>query len=56
MFLAGVAREDLIPEIDEARGLVSFMIEEMEDADHVLDVLGVGVLVACLLDGTDKRR
>ena len=36
MFLAGVAREDLIPEIDEARGLVSFMIEEMEDADHVL--------------------
>ena len=36
MFLAGVAREDLIPEIDEARGLVSFMIEEMEGADHVL--------------------
>ena len=36
MFLAGVAGEDLIPEIDEARGLVSFMIEEMDDADHVL--------------------
>ena len=36
MFLAGVSREDLIPEIDEARGLVSFMIEEMEDADQVL--------------------
>ena len=36
MFLAGVAREDLIPEIDEARGLVSFMIEEVEDADQVL--------------------
>jgi len=36
MFLAEVSKEDLIPEIDEARGLVSFMIEEMETADQIL--------------------
>lgn len=36
LFLAGVTSSDLIPELDEPRGLVSFLIEEMEGADQVL--------------------
>ena len=34
--LAGVAAEELIPEIDEPRGLTSFLLDEMTDADIVL--------------------
>lgn len=36
LFLCGVDPKDLIPEIDEPRGLVSFLLEEMEEADQVL--------------------
>ena len=36
MFLCGVTKEALVDEIDEPRGLTSFMLEEMDDADHVL--------------------
>jgi len=33
MALLGLTQNDLIPEIDEARGLTSFLLEEMEGAD-----------------------
>ncbi len=36
MALCGLTQDDLIPEIDEARGLTSFLLEEMDDADMVL--------------------
>ena len=36
MFLCGVNKEALVPEIDEPRGLTSFLLEEMNDADQVL--------------------
>ena len=36
MAIAGVAPADLIPEIDEPRGLTSFLLEEMSEADAVL--------------------
>jgi len=36
MALIGLSQEDLIPEIDEPRGLTSFLIEEMDDADMIL--------------------
>lgn len=36
MAICGVGQEDLIDEIDEARGLTSFLLEEMEEADTVL--------------------
>ncbi len=36
MALCGLSQEDLIPEIDEARGLTSFLLEEMEGADMLL--------------------
>jgi len=34
--LAGLKREDLIPEIDEVRGLPAFLLEDMATADKVL--------------------
>ena len=36
MFICGVKPEDLIGEIDEPRGLTSFLLEEMSEADQVL--------------------
>lgn len=36
MAVCGLSREDLIPEIDEPRGLTSFLLEEVSDADKVL--------------------
>jgi len=36
MALCGLTQEDLIPEIDEARGLTSFLLEEVEGADLLL--------------------
>ena len=36
MAIAGVTPADLIPEIDEPRGLTSFLLEEMSEADAVL--------------------
>ncbi len=36
MAICGVKQEDLVPEIDEARGLTSFLLEEMSEADQVL--------------------
>ncbi len=36
MAICGVTQEDLIPEVDEVRGLTSFLLEEMSDADQVL--------------------
>ena len=36
MSLCGVEKEDLIPEIDEIKGLTSFLLEEMSQADMVL--------------------
>jgi peroxiredoxin family protein len=36
MAICGVSSEDLIPEIDEPRGLTSFLLEEMEEADTIL--------------------
>ena len=36
MAIGGVSEEDLIPEIDEARGLTSFLLEEIAEADTVL--------------------
>lgn len=36
MALCGLQEADLIPEIDEARGLTSFLLEEMSEADWVL--------------------
>jgi peroxiredoxin family protein len=36
MALIGLSQEDLIPEIDEPRGLTSFLLEEMDDADMIL--------------------
>ncbi|MBI3805807.1 MAG: DsrE family protein [Nitrospirae bacterium] len=36
MALIGMAQDDLIPEIDEPRGLTSFLLEEMDDADMIL--------------------
>ncbi len=36
MAICGVTFEDLIPEIDEPRGLTSFLLEEVEEADTVL--------------------
>lgn len=36
MALAGLTQEELIPEIDEPRGLTSFLLEEMDDADMIL--------------------
>ncbi len=34
--LCGVREDDLIPEVDEIRGLTSFLLEEIADADKVL--------------------
>lgn len=34
--LCGLKREDLIPEIDEVRGLTTFLLEDVATADHVL--------------------
>lgn len=36
MALCGLSQEDLIPEIDEPRGLTSFLLEEMDDAEMIL--------------------
>lgn len=36
MAICGLTPEDLIPEIDEPRGLTSFLLEEMDEADQVL--------------------
>ena len=36
MALAGLKREELIPEIDEVRGLPSFLLEDMAGDDNVL--------------------
>jgi len=36
MALCGLAAEDLIAEIDEPRGLTSFLLEEMDDAGMIL--------------------
>jgi len=36
MALVGLTQDDLIPEIDEARGLTSFLLEEVEGADLLL--------------------
>ena len=36
MAICGVAPEDLIPEIDEPRGLTSFLLDEMAEAEMVL--------------------
>ncbi|HEX9756405.1 MAG TPA: DsrE family protein [Nitrospiria bacterium] len=36
MAICGVKQDDLVPEIDEARGLTSFLLEEMSEADQVL--------------------
>ena len=36
MSLCGVKQEDLIPEIDDIKGLTSFLLEEMSEADLVL--------------------
>lgn len=36
MALCGLTEADLIPEIDEARGLTSFLLEEMDEADMIL--------------------
>ncbi len=34
--ISGLKREDLIPEIDEVRGLPSFLLEDVASADKVL--------------------
>ena len=34
--ICGLKKEDLIPEIDEVRGLPSFLLEDVATADHVL--------------------
>jgi len=34
--LSGLKREDLIPEIDEVRGLTAFLLEDVASADKVL--------------------
>jgi peroxiredoxin family protein len=34
--LSGLKREDLIPEIDEVRGLTTFLLEDVASSDHVL--------------------
>ena len=34
--VSGLSREALIPEIDEVRGLTSFLLEDVASADHVL--------------------
>lgn len=36
MAICGVALEDLIPEIDEPRGLTSFLLDEIAEAETVL--------------------
>ena len=36
MSLCGVTKEDLIPEIDDIKGLTSFLLEDMSEADIVL--------------------
>lgn len=36
MALIGLSQDDLIPEIDEPRGLTSFLLEEMDDAEMIL--------------------
>lgn len=36
MALCGLTQDDLIPEIDEPRGLTSFLLEEMDEADMIL--------------------
>ena len=36
MAICGVTQDDLIPEVDEVRGLTSFLLEEVGTADHVL--------------------
>ncbi len=36
MAICGVTQEQLIPEVDDVRGLTSFLLEEMSQADHVL--------------------
>ena len=36
MAICGVTREQLIPEVDDVRGLTSFLLEEMSQADQVL--------------------
>ena len=35
MALAGLKQEDLIPEIDDVRGLPAFLLEDVASADHV---------------------
>jgi peroxiredoxin family protein len=34
--ICGVDRRDLLPEIDEVRGLTAFLLEDVAAADHVL--------------------
>jgi peroxiredoxin family protein len=34
--IAGLKKEDLIPEVDEVRGLPAFLLEEVASADRVL--------------------
>ena len=36
MAICGVTQAELIPEVDDVRGLTSFLLEEMSQADHVL--------------------
>jgi len=36
MALIGLTQNDLIPEIDDLRGLTSFLLEEMDNADMIL--------------------
>ena len=36
MAICGLKREDLIPEIDEVRGLPAFLLEDVDAADRVL--------------------
>ena len=36
LHLCGVKEEDLIPEIDQVKGLTSFLLEDMSEADLVL--------------------
>ena len=36
MTLCNVKQEDLIPEIDDVKGLTSFLLEDMSEADRVL--------------------
>ena len=36
--LAGLKKEELIPEIDESRGLTAFLLEDVEQADRVITI------------------